>query len=163
MSIVSVEHPHHDIMRPRLSAAQMRKKSGIMVTEDIQLRDFWAVMGEEFFQAICPPVALEEASPQECCEPLRQVLGSSVTPRVLAALTEADLHRLAEAFGAIFDVPPTSPERLRRACSLAGQQMVSGDMNWKRLRADAAHSQSDLLRPWFPLSKGVVRQEGVPI
>lgn len=86
-----------------------------MVTEDVRLRDLWTAMGEEFSRAVCPPVAFEDASPQECCEPLREVLGSGPTPLVLAALTETDLQRLAHAFGASFDVPPPSLERLRDA------------------------------------------------
>lgn len=86
-----------------------------MVAVDVRLRDFWAAMGEEFSRAVCPPVAFEDASPQECCEPLREVLGPTATPRVLAALDETDLRHLADAFGANFDVPPPSLERLRDA------------------------------------------------
>ncbi len=86
-----------------------------MANEDVRLRDFWAAMGEEFSRAVYPPVAFEDASPQECCEPLREVLGPAVTPQVLAALVETDLRRLADAFGANFDVPPPSVDRLRDA------------------------------------------------
>jgi hypothetical protein len=86
-----------------------------MSTEDIRQCDFWAALGEEFSQAVCPPVAFEDASPHECCEPLRQVLGPIATPKGLAALSESDLHGLASAFGAHFETPPPSLEPLRRA------------------------------------------------
>lgn len=54
-----------------------------MASEDVQLRDFWTAMGEEFSLVVCPPVAFEDASPQECCEPLREVLGQAATPWTL--------------------------------------------------------------------------------
>ena len=85
-----------------------------MSTEDVRQRDFWAALGEEFSQAVCPPVTFEDASPHECCEPLRQVLGPVVTPTGLAALSDMDLHSLASAFGAHFETPPPSVRQLRR-------------------------------------------------
>ena len=51
------------------------------------------------------------------CEAIRQVFGPDVTPSQLAGVTEVELRRLADAFGAWFEVPPPATARLRAALS----------------------------------------------
>ncbi|MFC3686954.1 hypothetical protein [Aquipuribacter hungaricus] len=70
--------------------------------------DFAIAMGESFAAAVCPPVPVADASPQECCEAVRLALGVQVTPVVLAAVDATRLDSIAAAFGQWFETDPPS-------------------------------------------------------
>ena len=72
-------------------------------------------MGESFGQHISPPVALEEASAQACCEVLQNILGENLTPSDLASLMESELQVLADEFADYFEVDAVSLEQLEAA------------------------------------------------
>ncbi|WP_458095784.1 hypothetical protein [Roseomonas sp. WA12] len=79
-----------------------------MTMTEQERADFETAMGESFAAAVCPPVLFEDASPHECCEAIRSVLGPQVTPQFLAALSGAELVRLADDFGHYFQAPSPS-------------------------------------------------------
>jgi hypothetical protein len=61
--------------------------------------DFEQALGEEFGEAVSPPVPFEDASPHECREVVCEVLGDNVTPTRLAAATDAEIAEIARLFG----------------------------------------------------------------
>jgi hypothetical protein len=77
--------------------------------------DFEVAMGETFGCFVSPPVPFEDASPHECCEVVWQVVGRGVTPSALAALSEAQVVALAEAFGEYFETEAPSTESIQEA------------------------------------------------
>ena len=83
--------------------------------QDQQYADFITAMGESFGDYVCPPVQEADASPHECCEAVWSVLGTSVTPEVLAALDDGGLDALSGGFARYFEVPAPSREQIRAA------------------------------------------------
>ena len=82
---------------------------------DLQRSGFLSALGEELAEAVSPPVPFVDASPHECCEAARGVLGADLAPPVLAGLDEDGLRRLADALGAWFEVEPPALPRVRHA------------------------------------------------
>ena len=76
---------------------------------------FLIAMGQEFGQAVCPPVPRDEAAPNECCEAIYLALGKPVTPERLAALGPTDHIKLADAFGRWFECNPPQPDQIAKA------------------------------------------------
>ena len=89
--------------------------AGTGPAHDPRQSDFLSALGEELAEAVSPPVPFEDASPHECCEAARGVLGPEAAPQVLAALDEDGLRCLADALGAWFEVEPPALPRVRRA------------------------------------------------
>jgi hypothetical protein len=77
--------------------------------------DFDQAIGEEFGEAVSPPIPFEDASPHECCEVVRAIAGRDVTPRRLADLSATEMEDLARRFGAYFDSEPPRVEQIREA------------------------------------------------
>src|SRR5690606_27732746 len=65
--------------------------------------DFEQAIGEAFGNHISPPIPFEDASPNECCEVLWEVLGTNFTPTILASLHDSQIELLATAFGRYFE------------------------------------------------------------
>ena len=72
-------------------------------------------MGEIFADLVSPPVPFEDASPHECCEVIWSVAGSNVTPRGLAALTDAQILVLSQKFGEYFESQSPSVDKIKEA------------------------------------------------
>lgn len=77
--------------------------------------DFEQAMGETFGEAIVPPVNFEDASAHECCEVIWSVLGTKVTPRSLAQLTDLQVLALSRKFGEYFECERPPLEKIREA------------------------------------------------
>lgn len=77
--------------------------------------DFESAMGQTFAEWICPPVALEDASPHECCEVVRKVVGDDVTPTRLNSRNEQQIDSLAQWFGECFDCQKPTTEQIKDA------------------------------------------------
>ncbi|MBC8162461.1 MAG: hypothetical protein H7Z42_14720 [Roseiflexaceae bacterium] len=77
--------------------------------------DFEQAMGEAFGDFVSPPVPFEDASPHECCEVVWSVVGRGVTPRVLDALTDAQIVALSQEFGEYFGSQAPSVEQIKAA------------------------------------------------
>ena len=73
------------------------------------------------------PATFEDASPHECCEAVRDVLGPEAAPPVLAALDENGLRRLAGALGAWFGVEPPALPKVRQAVGRTLARWPAGD------------------------------------
>lgn len=84
-------------------------------TLETRRADFGQAMGESFSDAIVPPVDFEDASAHECCEVIWAFLGSNVTPRHLAQLTDAEVAALSRKFGKYFECDSPSVEKLKVA------------------------------------------------
>ena len=78
-------------------------------------RDFEQAMGETFGEYVSAPVPFEDASPDECCEVVWAVVGRDVTPRRLAALSEAEIEALSREFGEYFETDAPSADAIREA------------------------------------------------
>jgi hypothetical protein len=78
-------------------------------------QDFQQALGEEFGEAISPPVPFEDANPHDCCEVLCTVLGEHVTPARLAAVIDSEITEIARQFGEFFECVPPSPHKIRLA------------------------------------------------
>ncbi|SDD09107.1 hypothetical protein [Auraticoccus monumenti] len=76
--------------------------------------DFEQAMDESLAEAVSPPVPFDDATPHECAEAVRSVLGVDVGPGRLAGLTEQDLTALAAGFGTWFASSPPSVAQVRR-------------------------------------------------
>jgi hypothetical protein len=74
--------------------------------------DFEQALGETFGDFVSPPVPFEDASPHECCEVVWSVAGRNVTPRSLAALTDAQIAALSQRFGEYFGSPSPSVDHI---------------------------------------------------
>ena len=83
--------------------------------------DFEQAMGEAFGDFLSPPVPFEDASPHECCEVIRSVVGRDVPPSLLAASSESETAALAQKFGEYFetDIPTTEQVKDAIASTLA--------------------------------------------
>jgi len=90
--------------------------------------DFLIAMGEEFGLAICPPVDISEAAPNECDEAISLALGDSVTPELLATLGPADHEKLASAFGSWFECEPPSLEQITKAVTATLVRWPAGSL-----------------------------------
>jgi len=77
--------------------------------------DFESAMGEIFGEFIRPSMPLADTSPHECCEVIWSVAGMSVTPRSLAALTDAQVLALSEKFGEYFESQSPSVDKIKKA------------------------------------------------
>ncbi len=77
--------------------------------------DFEQAMGETFGEAISPPVSFEDASAHECCEVIWACLGSKVTPKSLALLSEEQVVTLSREFGEYFECESPPVEKIKEA------------------------------------------------
>jgi hypothetical protein len=84
-------------------------------TDDQTWADFTSALGESFSYSICPPVPDDDASAQECCNAVWQVLGKAVTPTVLANLSTSQISELAAGIGAYFESETPTGEQIRDA------------------------------------------------
>ncbi len=79
--------------------------------------DFLGALGEEFTEALSPPVAADLISPQAGYEVWRRAFGRDPSPALLAALSEPQLARLRIECERYFECAGVSIEQLRRAVS----------------------------------------------
>lgn len=93
------------------------------------LVDFHSAMGEEFGNAVSPPVPYDEAAPNECCEAIALALGDEVTPDRLAALSAADLDRLAAAFAEWFECEAPSVAQMELAVARTLVRWPAGSLD----------------------------------
>ena len=77
--------------------------------------DFEQAMGETFGEFVSPRVPFDDASSHECCEVVWAVVGDSVTPAQLAALTAAEVSALAGKFGEYFECDSPTVEQVKNA------------------------------------------------
>jgi hypothetical protein len=77
--------------------------------------EFEQAVGEEFSEAVSPPVPFEDASPHECCEVVWAAFGRDVNPSRLAAVSPAEEKALARRFGTYFECDPPAVEQVRLA------------------------------------------------
>lgn len=77
--------------------------------------DFEQAIGEAFGNHISPPIPFEDASPNECCEVLWEVLGTNFTPTILASLHDSQIELLATAFGRYFECESPSEDQIKNA------------------------------------------------
>ncbi|PDT33157.1 hypothetical protein CO671_26505 [Rhizobium sp. M10] len=82
---------------------------------DMSRMEFEQAAGEEFGDAICPPVPFEDASAHECYEVILDILGDRVTPEMLSAISDDEITALTTRFGTYFEVDPPSEEQVRLA------------------------------------------------
>ena len=83
--------------------------------QDQPYADFITAMGESFGDHVCPPVPVDDASPHECCEAVWSLLGTDVTPEMLASLDDSRLDALGIAFGRYFEVAAPTRTQIRAA------------------------------------------------
>ena len=84
-------------------------------TPEARRPDFEQAMGETFSTFVCPPVPFEDASAHECCEVVWSVVGRTVTPSDLAALTSTQITALSKQFGEYFGSQSPSVEQIQDA------------------------------------------------
>jgi hypothetical protein len=77
--------------------------------------DFEQALGEEFGEAVSPPVPFEDASPHECREVVCEVLGDDVTPTRLATATDTEVAEIARLFGEFGECKAPTARKIRTA------------------------------------------------
>lgn len=79
--------------------------------------DFVTAVCEEFFQAIEPVVNPEFLSPQECWNPVVEVLGSDFEPAVFSRMPTAQIDQLKSAFAEYFECDDITARQISTAVS----------------------------------------------
>jgi hypothetical protein len=79
--------------------------------------DFIAALGQEFCEALSPPVPHDLIAPQDGFEVWRRAFGTDPSPVALTELTDADIKRLLAVCIAYFECPSLSETHVRLAVS----------------------------------------------
>jgi hypothetical protein len=91
--------------------------SGRVRLDDHSELDFIAAFGQEFCEALSPPVPHDVIVPQDGFEVWRRAFGIDPSPVALAELTEADAKRLLAVCIEYFDCPSVCETHIRLAAS----------------------------------------------
>jgi hypothetical protein len=89
----------------------------VHLTDEHSKLDFLAAFGQEFCEALSPPVPHDLIVPQDGFEVWRRAFGIDPSPVALAELSEADAKRLLAACIEYFDCPSVSETHVRLAVS----------------------------------------------
>jgi hypothetical protein len=107
-------------MRPLLNGGTLGGRHepatlGGQMRRDQPYADFITAMSASFGDHLCPPVPDDDASPHECCEAIWSLLGTDITPEILASLDDSGLDALGVAVGRYFEVSAPTREQIRAA------------------------------------------------
>lgn len=94
----------------------------------MQHPEFLTALGESFSENICPPVAFDLASPQECCEAVWECLGKDVSPAMLAGLNTNQLIKLADTIAGYFECDPPTLQQVQAAIAAALHRWPLGSL-----------------------------------
>lgn len=79
--------------------------------------DFLIALGQEFCDALSPPVPEDLIVPQDACEVWIRAFGRPPRPGLLASLSDAQLSLLRGACERYFECPSISVQHIRSAVS----------------------------------------------
>jgi hypothetical protein len=89
---------------------------GFRVDEALKL-GFLSALGEEFCDALSPPVPFELITPQDSYEVWWRAFGTEPNPAALAALTEPQINQLGAECAVYFECPTVTAAHVRLAVS----------------------------------------------
>jgi hypothetical protein len=89
----------------------------VHLTDEHSELDFIAAFGQEFCEALSPPVPHDLIVPQDGFEVWRRAFGVDPSPVALAELAEADVKRLLAVCIEYFDCPSVSEAHIRSAAA----------------------------------------------
>jgi hypothetical protein len=75
--------------------------------------DFLIALGQEFCEALSPPVPEDLIVPQDAYEVWLRVFGQTPSPALLASLSDAGLSRLRDECQRYFECPSISGQQVR--------------------------------------------------
>lgn len=85
--------------------------------DEAQKLDFLSALGEEFCEALSPPVPADLIVPQDGYEVWSRAFKDDPSPATLSALTEPQVEQFRAACASYFECPAVSAAQVRLAVS----------------------------------------------
>lgn len=116
---VCIQNPyrHYSVLSYNLHTPFGLKPSVMDIKDRPMNIDFVSAICKEFCEALSDVVLLEALSPQECWEPLINVLGKDVDAKTLADLTNEQIEQLRVAYASWFENDTITTDQIKTGIS----------------------------------------------